>query len=33
VGVTIRPQSAALAAVLIPAHAPELALVHRWLDT
>jgi hypothetical protein len=24
---------AALAAVLVPAHAPELALVHRWLDT
>ena len=24
---------AALAAVLVPAYAPELALVHRWLDT
>jgi len=24
---------AALAAVLVPAHAPELALVRRWLDT
>jgi hypothetical protein len=24
---------AALAAALVPAHAPELALVHRWLDT
>jgi hypothetical protein len=24
---------AALAAVLIRAHAPELAVVHRWLDT
>jgi len=23
----------ALAAVLVPTHAPELQLVHRWLDT